>query len=73
MQMKIIKPSTVLQRPTSFAGLLVFIPLILIHRPSLPIMAFFAKRLPVLLVPEQRLISSVWLNMIDHGCQRQFS
>ena len=43
------------------------------QRPSLPIVTLFAKRLPVILVPEQRLISTVRLDMIDHGCRRQFS
>lgn len=71
--MKIIKPSIVLQRPNSFAGLLVFIPLILIHRPSLPIMASLAKRLPILLIPEQSIVSSMRLDMIYNRCLSQLS
>ena len=34
-------------------------------------MALFAKRLPILLVPEQHLISSVRLDMIHNRCLSQ--
>ena len=36
-------------------------------------MALLAKRLPVLLVPEQRLISPVWSDVIHNRCRSQFS
>ena len=39
----------------------------LISASCLPVMAVFAKRLPVFYVPEQRWIASVRHNMIDHG------
>lgn len=45
----------------------------LIHRPGFPVVAFFAKRLPVVLIPKQRRISPVRLNMIHNRCRRQFS
>lgn len=45
----------------------------LIHRPGFPVVALFAQRLPVILVPEQYLVSSVRLDMIHNGCRGQFS
>ena len=45
----------------------------LIHRPGFPVVTPFAKRLPVILVPEQNFISSVRLDMIHNRCRRQFS
>lgn len=45
----------------------------LIPCPRLPIVTMLAKRLPVILVPEQHRISPVWLDMVDHRCWRQFS
>jgi len=45
----------------------------LIHRPSFPVVAPFAKRLPVILVPEQYFVSPVRLDMIHNRCRGQFS
>ena len=45
----------------------------LLHRPRFPIMALFAKRLPITLVPKQNLISPVRSDMINNGCRSQFS
>jgi hypothetical protein len=45
----------------------------LIHRPGFPVVTPFAKRLPVALVPEQYLVSSMRLDMIHNRCRRQFS
>jgi len=44
----------------------------LIHRPGFPVVALFAQRLPVLLIPEQDRISTVRLDMIHNRCRRQF-
>ena len=44
----------------------------LIHRPGFLVVTLFAQRLPVILVPEQNLISSVRLDMIHNGCRCQF-
>ena len=72
-QLEIIKSSTVLQMPNSFAGLLVFILLMLIPRPGFPVVALLAERLPVLLVPEQYRITPVRLDVVRNRCRRQFS
>lgn len=45
----------------------------LIHRSGFPVVALFAKRLPVMLVPEQRLVSPMRLDMIHNRCRFQFS
>ena len=45
----------------------------LLHRPRFSIMALFAKRLPITLVPKQNLISPVRSDMINNGCRSQFS
>ena len=45
----------------------------LIPRPRFPIVALFAKRLPVILVPKQHLVSPVRPDVIDHGCQGNYS
>ena len=45
----------------------------LIPRPGFPVVAPFAKRLPVARVPKQHLVSSVRLDMIHNRCRRQFS
>ena len=45
----------------------------LIHRPGFPVVALFAERLPVLLIPEQHRTSPVRLDMIHNRCRRQFS
>ena len=34
-------------------------------------MAAFAKRLPILFIPEKRLIAAMGNDMVDHGCGRQ--
>lgn len=44
----------------------------LIIHSSFSIVTFFAQRLPVLLVPEQHLISPVRFNMINNSCRCQF-
>jgi len=45
----------------------------MIHRPGFPVVALFAKRLPVLFIPEQHRISPVRLSMIHNRCRGQFS
>ena len=56
-----------------FAECLVPIFRALIFESGFPIVALLAKWLPVILVPEQCLISPVWLDMVDHSCRCQFS
>lgn len=45
----------------------------LIHRPGFPVVALFAQRLPVALIPKQRRIAPVRLDMIHNRWRRQFS
>ena len=44
----------------------------LFNRPRFSIMALFAKRLPITLVPKQNLISPVRSDMINNSCRSQF-
>ena len=45
----------------------------LIHCPGFPVVALLAKRLPVTLVPEERPIATVGLDMIHNRCRHKFS
>lgn len=47
-------------------GILCFHP---IHRRRLPVMAPLGHRLPIAAVPEQRLIASMWADVVDDGCK----
>ena len=49
------------------------IALVLLHTSGFSIMALFAKRLPITLVPKQNLVSPVRSDMINNGCRSQFS
>ena len=35
------------------------------------VMTAFAKRLPILFIPEKRMIAAMRYDMVDHGCGRQ--
>ena len=45
----------------------------LISRPCLPVVALLAKRLPVILVPEQHRIAPVRLDMVHNCCRSHLS
>ena len=46
----------------------VFIFSVSVFSHCLPIMTSFAQRLPVVTIPKEFLISSVWHNMVYYGC-----
>ena len=54
-------------------SLSVFILLITVLCHGLAVMAVFTQSLPVLFIPEQSVIPTVWHNMIYHSCLHQSS
>ena len=43
----------------------------LIQQSRFPVVALFAKRLPIALIPKQRCISPVWFAVIHNRCRHQ--
>ena len=46
---------------------------VILFESCLPVVTLFAQRLPVLLIPEQCLISPVRLDMVDYSCRSKCS